>query len=50
MAETSVTWKVCRGDVVLAYGPEATMPRKELRKKLREDGYEIYLDGKRVRI
>lgn len=45
----TVIWQVCRGDVVLAYGPETTVPGKDMRKELRDAGYEIYVDGKRLR-
>lgn len=42
-------WKVTRNGVVMAWGPEATLPSKEQRFCLRESGHEIWLDGKAVR-
>ena len=42
-------WEVVRDGVVMAYGPEVTMPGKELRQQLRADDYEVLLDGKKVR-
>lgn len=29
----------------MAYGPGATAPNRELRKKLRDSGYKTYIDG-----
>ena len=42
-------WEVVRDGVVVAYGPEMTMPDKPMRQQLRADGYEVLLDGKKVR-
>jgi len=42
-------WEVVKDGVVMAHGPEVTMSGKELRQKLRADGYEVLLDGRKVR-
>lgn len=39
-------WEARLGDVVIAHGPEETLPDAEMRKVHREGGYEIYLHGK----
>lgn len=42
-------WEVVRDGVVVAYGPEVTMPDKSMRQQLRAAGYDILLDGKKLR-
>ena len=39
-------WEARRDGAVIAHGPKATMPDAEARKRLREGGLKIYVEGK----
>lgn len=39
-------WEVRRDGVPLCGGPKATFPDAEQRKKIREAGHKIYVEGK----
>lgn len=39
-------WQVRHGNRVVCWGPMETFPEPWERRRFREDGYDIYVDGK----
>lgn len=42
----SAKWQYKRDGEIICFGSEMTMPSPEERQNRREDGYEVYIDGK----